>query len=320
MVTCAVNGFVHVNNLCSCELAAYLIKYDSVHGTWDKNVVVLDDGLGFTVDGKLVTFTRCKDYKEVDWRGQIGHGVHGEVPQGQGALNDYFDVCGVKRIVVSAPVKEAGCLNIVLGCNDQLLTEKSRLITNASCTTNCEGHQGEFRYQAWVHHHRSQRDCHSERQSPMRLVRNAQSPPHLHLYRQFHGHRGDLPQTQGEAQQTRHTRFSLNASLTDCVFEIEKEGGVTVEEVNAALKKASKEGPLKGILGYEVQPLVSTDYTNDAQSLIIDTLSTQVIDKTMVKIYAWYDNECSYSKRMAELCHIVAAKFIAGVEPTFKYN
>ena len=112
----------------------------------------------------------------------------------------------------------------------------------------------------------------------------------------------------------------LNASLTDCVFEISKEGGVTVEEVNAALKKASEEGPLKGLLGYETKPLVSTDYTNDTRSCIIDALSTQVIDGTMLKIYAWYDNECGYSKRMAELCHIVAAKYIAKVEPEFKYE
>ena len=112
----------------------------------------------------------------------------------------------------------------------------------------------------------------------------------------------------------------LNASLTDCVFEIEKEGGVTVQEVNDALKKASEDGPLKGLLGYETKPLVSTDYTNDTRSCIIDALSTQVIDGTMVKIYAWYDNECGYSKRMAELCNIVAAKYIANVEPTFKYE
>lgn len=110
----------------------------------------------------------------------------------------------------------------------------------------------------------------------------------------------------------------LNASLTDCVFEVEKE--VTKEEVNAALKKASEEGVLKGLLGYETKPLVSTDYTNDTRSCIIDALSTQVIDGTMVKIYAWYDNECGYSKRMAELCHIVAAKYIAKVEPVFKYE
>ena len=110
----------------------------------------------------------------------------------------------------------------------------------------------------------------------------------------------------------------LNGSITDCVFEVEKE--VTVEEVNAALKKASESGPLKGILGYEEKPLVSTDYTGDIRSSIIDAMSTQVIDKTMVKIYAWYDNECGYSKRMAELCNIVAAKYITGTEPGFKYE
>jgi len=110
----------------------------------------------------------------------------------------------------------------------------------------------------------------------------------------------------------------LNASLTDCVFELEK--NVTREEVNAALRKASEEGPLKGLLGYETKPLVSTDYTNDTRSCIVDALSTQVIDGSMVKIYAWYDNECGYSKRMTELCHIVAAKYIAGVEPKYVYE
>merc|ERR1712228_497689 len=110
----------------------------------------------------------------------------------------------------------------------------------------------------------------------------------------------------------------LNASITDCVFQVSRP--TTVEEVNAALKKASEEGPLKGILGYETKPLVSTDYTDDTRSSIIDALSTQVIDETMVKIYAWYDNEAGYSKRMAELCHIVAAKYIKGSEPEFVYE
>ena len=86
----------------------------------------------------------------------------------------------------------------------------------------------------------------------------------------------------------------LNGSLTDCVFEVKRT--VTREEVNAALKKASEEGPLKGILGYETKPLVSTDYTDDTRSSIIDALSTQVIDGTLIKIYAWYDNEAGYSK------------------------
>jgi glyceraldehyde 3-phosphate dehydrogenase len=110
----------------------------------------------------------------------------------------------------------------------------------------------------------------------------------------------------------------LNASLTDCVFEVKTP--VTREQVNEALKKASETGPLAGIMGYETKPLVSTDYTNDTRSCIIDALSTQVIDGTMVKIYAWYDNEAGYSKRMAELCNIVAAMNIADKEPSFKYE
>ena len=110
----------------------------------------------------------------------------------------------------------------------------------------------------------------------------------------------------------------LNASLTDCVFEVKKT--VTKEQINAALKEASESGPLKGILGYETMPLVSTDYTNDTRSSIIDALSTQVIDGTLVKIYAWYDNEAGYSKRMAELCNIVAYRNIMDKEPSFTYE
>lgn len=109
-----------------------------------------------------------------------------------------------------------------------------------------------------------------------------------------------------------------NASLTDCVFEVKS--AVTVAEVNAKLKQASESGPLKGILGYETTPLVSTDYTDDTRSSIIDAPSTQVIDGTMVKIYAWYDNEAGYSKRMAELCHIAAAVNVQKCEPTIKYE
>jgi glyceraldehyde 3-phosphate dehydrogenase len=109
-----------------------------------------------------------------------------------------------------------------------------------------------------------------------------------------------------------------NSSITDAVFEVLQP--VTVDEVNAALKKASEHGPLKGILGYEEQPLVSTDYTNDERSSIIDALSTMVVDQTMVKIYSWYDNEVGYSKRMAELANIVASKFIANIEPAFTYE
>lgn len=156
-VRCAVNGFgrigrlvfryawddpsleiVHVNDLCSCESAAYLVKYDSVHGTWSKEVEQ-EESDKFTVDGQVVTFSQEADFSNIDFAAM---GVD-MVMECTGkflkvkTLAPYFDKCGVKRVVVSAPVKEEGALNVVLGCNHQLLTEEMKLVTNASCTTNC---------------------------------------------------------------------------------------------------------------------------------------------------------------------------------------
>ena len=168
MVKCAINGFgrigrlvfryawedplleiVHVNDLCSCESAAYLVKYDSVHGTWSKDV---EDGVGenagkqFVVDGKVVTFSQEKDFTRVDWASmgvEMVMECTGKFLTVQ-TLQPYFEKCGVKRVVVSAPVKEDGVLNVVLGCNHQLLSEEQLLVTNASCTTNCLAPVGEL--------------------------------------------------------------------------------------------------------------------------------------------------------------------------------
>lgn len=157
MVKVAVNGFgrigrlvfryawddptmeiVHVNDLCSCESAAYLVKYDSVHGTWDKEVK--QEGMAFTVDGEKVTFSQNKNFTDIDFRAMgvemvlecTGKFLKMDV------LTPYISKCGVKRVVVSAPVKEPSCLNVVLGCNDQLLGNgEKKIVTNASCTTNC---------------------------------------------------------------------------------------------------------------------------------------------------------------------------------------
>ena len=157
MVKVAVNGFgrigrlvfryawddptleiVHVNDLCSCESAAYLIKYDSVHGTWDKDVVQKEDGK-FTVDKKVVTFSQEKDFTNIDFKAMgvemvlecTGKFLKTKV------LEPYLSKCGVKRVVVSAPVKEEGVHNIVLGCNHKILDKETPIVTNASCTTNC---------------------------------------------------------------------------------------------------------------------------------------------------------------------------------------
>ena len=149
MVKCAVNGFgrigrlvfryawedpllelIHVNDLCSVDSAAYLLKYDSVHGTWDKEVEVTADGKGFTVDGKLVTFSSEKDFTNVDFsETEMVMECTGKFLKVD-TLSPYFDKCGVKRVVVSAPVKETGALNVVLGCNHGLLSEELKVSSN----------------------------------------------------------------------------------------------------------------------------------------------------------------------------------------------
>jgi glyceraldehyde 3-phosphate dehydrogenase len=157
-VKCAINGFgrigrivfryawedpeleiVLVNDISSCESAAYLAKYDSVHGTWGKTVEAAEDGKSFCVDDATVVYTEEKDFTNIDFKAL---GVE-MVMECTGkfltvaTLQPYFDTCGIKQVVVSAPVKEAGALNVVLGCNHDLLSKETLLVTNASCTTNC---------------------------------------------------------------------------------------------------------------------------------------------------------------------------------------
>jgi len=355
MVKVAVNGFgrigrlvfrfawedptlelVHVNDLCSCESAAYLLKYDSVHGTWDRDVKVLEGEDAFSVvedNGACtnVSFTREKDYTNIDFRSM---GVE-MVLECTGkfltvkSLSPYFDL-GIQRVVVSAPVKEEGALNVVLGCNHHLLTEDTKIVTNASCTTNClapivkvikENFGIKHGCITTVHNVTGTQtivDMPNTKKSDLRRARSGM----VNLCPTSTGSATAIveiyPDLKGKLNGLAIRVPLTNSSITDAVFEVLQP--VTVDEVNAALKKASEHGPLKGILGYEEQPLVSTDYTNDERSSIIDALSTMVVDQTMVKIYSWYDNEVGYSKRMAELANIVASKYIANIEPAFVYE
>mmetsp|Transcript_6159 Transcript_6159/g.9355 ORF Transcript_6159/g.9355 Transcript_6159/m.9355 type:complete len:353 (-) Transcript_6159:152-1210(-) len=350
-VKCAVNGFgrigrlvfryawedpsldlVHVNDLCSCESAAYLIKYDSVHGTWDKTVAPAEDEQSFKVDKKTVTFSREADFTKIDFA-KMGVEL---VMECTGKflkvanLKPYFDKCNIKQIVVSAPVKEAGALNVVLGCNHEKLSKETTLVTNASCTTNCLAPVVKVIKENFGIVHGCITTIHdvtgtqtivdmpNTKKSDLRRARSGM----VNLCPTSTGSATAIveiyPELKGKLNGLAVRVPLLNASLTDCVFEVEKP--VTKEQVNAALKAASEKGPLKGIMGYETMPLVSTDYTNDTRSCIIDALSTQVIDGTLVKIYAWYDNEAGYSKRMAELCNIVAAMNISKKKPGFVYK
>ena len=350
-VKCSVNGFgrigrlvfryawedpdleiVHVNDVCSCESAAYLVQYDSVHGTWHHQVEAAADGKSFTVDGKKLSFSQEKDFTEIDFASM---GVE-MVMECTGkflkvkTLQPYFDKCGVKQVVVSAPVKEEGALNVVLGCNHDKLSSKPALVTNASCTTNCLGPIVKVIEENFGIVHGCITTIHdvtgtqtivdmpNTKKSDLRRARSGM----VNLCPTSTGSATAIieiyPHLKGKLNGLAVRVPLLNASITDCVFEVKKT--VTKEQVNEALKMASESGPLKGILGYETKPLVSTDYTNDTRSSIVDALSTQVIDGTLIKIYAWYDNEAGYSKRMAELCNIVAAQNITGTEPSFKYD
>lgn len=311
-VKCVVNGFgrigrltfrnawedpdievVHINDLCSVDSAAYLLKYDSVHGIWDKKVSKVSDN-EINIDNKIVTFSQNRDFTEIDFKGM---GVELVIEcTGKfckvAALRPYIEKCGVKRVVVSAPVKEAGCFNVVLGCNHQKLTKKNAIVTNASCTTNCLAPVVKVMQENFGIKHGCITTIHDV--TGTQSLVDTPGPHTDDLRRARSGLLNLCPSSTGSATaiveiypelKGRLNGLAvrvplLNSSLTDCVFEVERP--TTVEEVNSAFKKASESGPLKGILGYEEAPLVSSDYKDDTRSSIVDALSTQVIDGTMV--------------------------------------
>ena len=298
---------VHVNELQGgAELAAHLLEFDSVHGRWDRGIEA--DAGGFSVEGKRVSFSAEATPGAVDWAG-LGVDV---VVESSGqfrtveTLQPYFDG-GVKKVVVAAPVKE-GALNIVMGCNDDLYDpSEHHLVTAASCTTNCLAPVVKVIHETFGIEHGLITTLHD--------VTNTQvvvDAPHKDFRRARSALNSLIPTTTGSA--TAITMIYpelkgklnglavriplLNASLTDCVFELGC--STTAEEVNAALQAAA-DSPLNGILGVEMRPLVSTDYTDDTRSGIVDGLSTMVNDGTQVKILIWYDNEIGYAHRMMEL-------------------
>jgi glyceraldehyde 3-phosphate dehydrogenase len=223
-------------------------------------------------------------------------------------------------VIVSAPVKEPSVLNVVLGCNHDKLTSEHKIITNASCTTNClapvvkvvmENFGIKHGCITTVHNVTGTQtlvDMPNTKKDDLRRARSGM----LNLCPTSTGSATAIaevyPELKGKLNGLAIRVPMLNASITDCVFEVSRE--TTVAEVNDALKAASESGPLKGILGFSMEPLVSTDYKDDLRSSVIDGLSTQVIDGTMVKIYAWYDNEAGYSKRMAELVSMYNEKYV----------
>ncbi|AEJ12839.1 MULTISPECIES: ArsJ-associated glyceraldehyde-3-phosphate dehydrogenase [Pseudomonas] len=302
--------FVQINDPAGdAETHAHLINFDSVHGRWDREAGA--DGDSVVIEGKRIKVTANKTIADTDWSGcDLVIEASGKM-KSVAVLQAYLDQ-GVKRVVVCAPVKEKGALNVVMGVNQHLFDPtQHRIVTAASCTTNCLAPVIKVIHENLGIRHGSITTIHD--------LTNTQSildTPHKDLRRARASGMSLIPTTTGSATAIAEifpelrgklnghaVRVPLaNASLTDCVFEVARE--TTAEEVNALLKAAA-EGPLKGILGYEQRPLVSIDYRTDPRSSIIDALSTLVVNGTQVKIYAWYDNEWGYANRAAELARMV---------------
>ena len=295
------------------EMAAHLIDFDTVHRRWDRPVGHTRNGI--LIDGREVLLTSHACPAENSWRGNdidIVLECSGRFKTGA-ALQPYYDH-GIAKVIVSAPVKEDGALNIVMGVNEHLYDPAHHhLLTAASCTTNCLAPVVKVVHEGIGIRHGSITTIHDVTNT-QRIV----DGPHKDLRRARSALNALIPTSTGSATAIgliypelkgrldgHAVRVPLlNASLSDCVFELERES--TVEELNG-LFRAAVNGPLTGILGFEERPLVSADFTGDPRSAIIDGPSTMVVNGTQAKIYAWYDNEWGYVNRMMELARYVAA-------------
>ena len=291
---------------------AHLLEFDSIHGRWPA-AFEADEG-SISIDGARIPVTSTRSLEDLPLDGvDVVIDCTGAFKT-EAKLAPYF-AAGVKKVIVSAPVKDGPTANIVYGVNDDIYDAKThQIVTAASCTTNCLAPVVKVLLEGIGIKHGSITTIHDVTNTQTIVDRPAKD-----LRRARSALTNLIPTTTGSA--TAITLIYpeltgklnghavrvplLNASITDCVFEMARE--TTVEEVNG-LFKAAAEGPLKGILGYETRPLVSSDYTNDTRSSIIDGLSTMVVNGTQLKIFAWYDNEYGYAYRLVDVALMVGGK------------
>ena len=330
MVTYAINGLGRIGKLAlkpllergaqiawindavgDPEMHAHLLEFDTVHGRWDAQFSFDSDSV--TIDGTRLPFIGTKSLTDLPLDGvDVVIDCTGTF-KSDAALAPYFDA-GVRKVVVSAPVKDGPTANIVYGVNyDSYDPAAHHIVTAASCTTNCLAPVVKVIHENLTIRHGSITTIHDVTNTQTIVDRPAKD-----LRRARSALNSLIPTTTGSA--TAITLIYpeltgrlnghavrvplLNASLTDCVFEVETP--TTAEQVNALFEQAAS-GELQGILGYETRPLVSTDYTNDKRSSIIDGPSTMVINGTQVKIYAWYDNEYGYAHRLIDVAMMVGS-------------
>jgi glyceraldehyde 3-phosphate dehydrogenase len=305
---------VAANDLGSLEMMAHLLKYDSNYGRFDGTVEVRDGNL--VVDGKEIRFFAERDPANLPWD-DLGVEI---VIEATGVFRDGRKAAahiqaGAKKVIITAPARPADSvdLTVVLGVNDdQYDPEKHHIVSNASCTTNCLAPVAKVIHDNFGIEYGLMTTIHAYT-NDQRIL----DLPHKDFRRARAAALNIIPTTTGAAKALRlvipdltgkFDGFALRVptptvSIVDFVAVVKEP--VTVEKVNDALRAAA-EGPMKGILGYEEEPLVSTDYKGDPHSSIVDASLTAVMGDRMVKVVAWYDNEWGYSVRVADLAALMA--------------
>ena len=306
--------FVAVNDLTDTKTLAHLFKYDSVHRTFQGDVEAGEGSI--TIDGDEVKIFAEKDPGKLPWK-ELGVDI---VLESTGRFTDADKAgahiqAGAKKVIISAPAKGED-LTIVMGVNsDKYDAAKHHIVSNASCTTNCLVPMVKVVKDSFGFRHGTMVTIHSytNDQSILDL-------PHKDLRRARAAAMSIIPTSTGAAKATSLVLPELkgkidgiairvptpDVSLTELAVEVEK--GTTIAEVNAAFRAAAENGPLQGILAYTDEPLVSSDYIGNPHSCILDSLSTNVIDGTMVKVSGWYDNEWGYSSRCVDLLRFIGAR------------
>jgi glyceraldehyde 3-phosphate dehydrogenase len=305
--------FVAINDLTDAKTLSYLLKYDSVHGTLKESVEAKDDQI--LVDGKPIKVLAVKDPKELPWKAlkvDIVIESTGRFTDREGAGKHLS--AGAKQVIISAPAKDPD-VTVVLGVNEDKFDPKlHHIVSNASCTTNCLAPVAKVLLETFGIKHGAMTTIHSYTNDQQLL-----DLPHKDLRRTRAAAMSMIPTSTGAAKALHLVIPELkgkldglairvptpNVSLVDLTVETEKDCDVAA--VNAAFKKAAN-GPLKGILKYSEAPIVSIDQKGDDSSATVDAPLTNVVDKRLVKVTAWYDNEWGYSCRIRDLIKLLSRR------------
>jgi glyceraldehyde 3-phosphate dehydrogenase len=306
--------FVHINEIeGDAHCHAHLIQFDSVHGRWGNDKIISSTDNSISIDAHTLSFSQSADPADINWAAlevDLVLECTGQFKTQQ-QLQTYFDH-GIKKVLISAPAPEPA-LNIVYGVNHHLYDPtQHHIVTAASCTTNCLAPLVKVMHENIGIQHGSMTTIHNITNTQILIDKG-----HKDLRRARASSQSLIPTTTGSAKAitTIFPELSgklnghavrvplLNGSITDFVFEAKR--GTDADEINQLFKTASQTH-LAGILGYEIRPLVSADYTNDPRSSIVDAPSTMVIDNTHVKLLAWYDNEWGYVNRMIDIAQMMA--------------